>query len=294
VTEETQLIKEQTDVNKGPVAAIEGLSARGLHVGSYKRRMKVSLDRMYENALDWEHLPHLHNSSFSWIELIESGDWGWRAKVGLGPNNGGDNRDNFIELQLHLDRERHRWISSTLEGSGKGSEIWTHAFEVGDGEIEILADFFVPNIPADKKAQMGAYYEALYAQLYDEDESMMSERQLQLDARPKSHKALSSRQITLGTSASIRAKLPFTFHFDAAEFRLVEDRGELVAHATVCPHSLGPLTNSEVVGGIIECPWHAYKFDIRSGLCQTGQQCKLRKAPSITIDQHANIVATRE
>ena len=33
------------------------------HVGSYRRRLPVSLDRMYENALDWQHLPHLHSSS---------------------------------------------------------------------------------------------------------------------------------------------------------------------------------------------------------------------------------------
>lgn len=41
------------------------ITASGLYVGSYKRRMKVSIDRMYENALDWEHLPFPHNSSFS-------------------------------------------------------------------------------------------------------------------------------------------------------------------------------------------------------------------------------------
>ncbi|MFT7131262.1 MAG: nitrite reductase/ring-hydroxylating ferredoxin subunit [Gammaproteobacteria bacterium] len=290
----TQVVNVQGDINNGPVGAIDGLSARGLHVGSYKRRMKVSLDRMYENALDWEHLPHLHNNYFAWIELIEAGDWGWRAKVGLGPNKGEDNRDNFIELQLHLDRERHRWISSTLEGSGKGSEIWTHAFDLGNGEIEILADFFVPNIPADKRAQMGAYYQTLYAQLYDEDESMMSERQTQLDARPKSNTQLSLGQMTLGALSSIKPKLPFIFHFDDNEFRLVEDRGELVAHATVCPHSLGPLVNTEVIDGVIECPWHAYKFDIRTGICQTGQQCQLRKAPLIAIDEHSNIVAKKE
>ena len=45
------------------------LSASALWVGSYQRRMPVSLDRMYENALDWAHLPFLHQSSFASIEL---------------------------------------------------------------------------------------------------------------------------------------------------------------------------------------------------------------------------------
>jgi hypothetical protein len=32
--------------------------------------MPVNLDRMFENALDWEHLPALHSSSFRSVELI--------------------------------------------------------------------------------------------------------------------------------------------------------------------------------------------------------------------------------
>ena len=34
------------------------------HVGTYRRVLPVNLERMFENALDWEHLPHLHSSSF--------------------------------------------------------------------------------------------------------------------------------------------------------------------------------------------------------------------------------------
>ena len=34
------------------------------HVGTYRRVLPVSLVRMYENTLDWEHLPHVHESSF--------------------------------------------------------------------------------------------------------------------------------------------------------------------------------------------------------------------------------------
>ena len=44
---------------------VPAVTESGFHVGSYRRRLPVSLVRMYENALDWEHLPHLHESSFS-------------------------------------------------------------------------------------------------------------------------------------------------------------------------------------------------------------------------------------
>ena len=54
------------------------------HVGSYRRRLPVSLDRMYENALDWQHLPFQHSSSFSAIDCLDYGGWGWRARVTSG------------------------------------------------------------------------------------------------------------------------------------------------------------------------------------------------------------------
>jgi nitrite reductase/ring-hydroxylating ferredoxin subunit len=278
-----------TDTNVGgPVGLIEGLSAGGLHVGSYKRRMKVSLDRMYENALDWEHLPFLHNSSFAWIELIEDGDWGWRAKLGSVPNTGEKNEEDFIILQLHLDRERHRWISSTLEGPGAGCEIWTHAFQVSDDEIEILADFFVPGIAPEARAKVGAVYEKIYAQLYDEDESMMLERKAQLDARGTGLTA--GDENLLGKVSDVRANLPMIFNFQQKEYRLLEVDGELIAHATVCPHGLGPLGGTDVKDGVIECPWHGYQFEVKSGLCRTGQSCKLPDSPRIIEDEHSNII----
>ena len=42
------------------------------HVGTYRRVLPVSLVRMYENTLDWEHLPFVHDSSFSSIECLGS------------------------------------------------------------------------------------------------------------------------------------------------------------------------------------------------------------------------------
>ena len=146
------------------------LSASALWVGSYQRRMPVSLDRMYENALDWAHLPFLHQSSFASIELIEAGDWGWRAALVSAKTT--EQAAAFI-IELRLDRAHRRWISSTLEGPGAGSEIWTHVFEYSPREIAIQADFFVPGVPLDQKARVGAGYQKLYEGLYDEDEAMM-------------------------------------------------------------------------------------------------------------------------
>lgn len=69
------------------------------YLGNYRRRLPVNLSRMMENAYDWEHLPFVHPSTFSSIDLIDSGDWGWRAKLGL-PAGG----YQLIDLMVNMDQ----------------------------------------------------------------------------------------------------------------------------------------------------------------------------------------------
>jgi nitrite reductase (NADH) small subunit len=33
----------------------------------------------------------------------------------------------------------------------------------------------------------------------------------------------------------------------------------------VCPHMGGPMSESAVEGGFIECPWHAWRFNVETG-----------------------------
>ena len=91
--------------------------AQGLtHVGSYERRLQGSVERLLENALDWEPLPWLHSSSFTWIKRQEAGNWGWRARVGLPSTE----EPQEILLELILDRDDRSWVSRVLEGPGAG------------------------------------------------------------------------------------------------------------------------------------------------------------------------------
>ena len=41
--------------------------------------------------------------------------------------------------------------------------------------------------------------------------------------------------------------------------------GEFFAYDNQCPHMGGPLGKGRVEGTTIVCPWHAWKFDARSG-----------------------------
>ena len=113
------------------------------HVVTYTRELPISLERMYENALDWEHLPWLHSSTFSHLEVLDSGDWGWRAKAFMHPKS----FLTYMIVELRLDREKNRWITKTHKGLGKGTEIWTHAIPLGENKIKVIVDFYVPKLP---------------------------------------------------------------------------------------------------------------------------------------------------
>jgi nitrite reductase/ring-hydroxylating ferredoxin subunit len=75
-----------------------------------------------------------------------------------------------------------------------------------------------------------------------------------------------------------------------ARFKVVEVGNELLAYSTVCPHKLGPLEDGEVAAGIVECPWHGYRFDLRTRECLRGQRCSLAPAPAIKVD-HTEVIA---
>lgn len=147
------------------------------HVGTYQRELPVSLERRYENAIDWEHLAYLHPSSFAKIDCLEAGEWGFRARVWDQPY---DERRSFV-IELRLNRDYRRWITTELEGPTAGSEIFTHAVPTGALSTTVLVDFFVPGSDPERAPKLGELYTNLYARLYDEDVWMMSERQRQLD-----------------------------------------------------------------------------------------------------------------
>lgn len=250
------------------------------HLGTYMRDLPVSLARMYENALDWEHLPHLHADSFKAITCREAGDWGWHCDAVL-PN------DAPVELELRLDRAAQRWITRTLSGLGAGSEIWSYVAERPEGGLRVIVDFFVPDVPDEARAQMLAYYTHLYAGLYDEDVSMMTGRQSALEAKPGTE-----ARKTLGKEADVLARLPLVFDLGGKTFRLVKTGGTLQAHAAVCPHMLGPLDKADIVDGAVTCPWHGYIFDITTGEERTGKACRLATPPGVEVSADGDVIVS--
>lgn len=41
--------------------------------------------------------------------------------------------------------------------------------------------------------------------------------------------------------------------------------GTFYALDNTCPHAGGPLGEGTLTGGIVECPWHGWRFNVRTG-----------------------------
>lgn len=301
----------------------ENRQPNGQHIGRYRRRMPVTLERMYENALDWEHLPWLHSSSFSRIDVIEAGRWGWHAHAVLAETDSALlpskslwlaalkrsiryqplrllnftgsllkqivlGKASKVELALLLDTEKRRWITTTLNGIGKGGEIWTEVLIHGPQDIEVLVDFYLPSVPEPLAAPLGEYYKGLYQKLYDEDQEMMERRHSALNLKPENSAVT---ELLLGPIDELIPQLPISLTLSGKQWRLRQHKGELIVHAAYCRHMLGPLDGAEITDkNEISCPWHGYRFDLSSGANTSGQRCKLPRPPSIEVNDQAVIV----
>jgi len=54
-----------------------GVTAELAVAAVYTREVRVGIDRIWENVLDWEHLPALHEIYFDAAVLR----WGWRVEL---------------------------------------------------------------------------------------------------------------------------------------------------------------------------------------------------------------------
>ena len=111
-----------------------------------------------------------------------------------------------------------------------------------DGRTDIAVEFRLPVVAPAHVEKVGEGYTRLYTRLWDEDESMMIRRQVQLDRDlPRGRLHAAREPVDLGPVDALWAHLPLAVELDGRSFRIVESQGALVAYSTVCPHRLVPL-----------------------------------------------------
>src|SRR5205814_1252463 len=250
----------------------------GLHLAAtYAREVGAGIARVWENVFDWEHLPALHAEYFCDVRLLKEHARGWRVAVTRQP--GGPGRR--IVIQLDAERERARYRVRIIEGDGAGTEIWTLLATLDTDRTAVEVRFYLPRKDPQKLAELGEAYCLAYRRLWDADERMMQRREALSGwtARPL------RRPVPLGLIAEFRKRLPLTLEIDGTPLRILElENGEIVAHSTVCPHWGGPLDACLPRGKILRCPWHGYRFDLRTGLSADGHSYRLAPAARVDLD----------
>src|SRR5215210_12501 len=56
---------------------------------------------------------------------------------------------------------------------------------------------------------------------------------------------------------------------DGTELALYHIGEEFFAIENFCPHKGAPLADGRLCGHAVECDWHGWRFDVRSGACLT-------------------------
>ncbi len=86
-----------------------------------------------------------------------------------------------------------------------------------------------------------------------------------------------AQTLRIGKSSDVPEGGAKAFEAAGRKIAVFRSGGALHAMDGVCPHRGGPLGEGTVENGIVACPWHAWRFDVRTGRClnlpEGGQTC---------------------
>ena len=71
--------------------------------------------------------------------------------------------------------------------------------------------------------------------------------------------------VSISEESTIAADSGAKFFVDDVEVAVFRSDGALYAIEGRCPHKGASLGNGTVDGGAVTCPWHDWKFDLRTG-----------------------------
>lgn len=90
--------------------------------------------------------------------------------------------------------------------------------------------------------------------------------------------------VTLVPLGRPRGRQAWTIRHKGRSYAVFLIDGQPEVTDAACPHNGGPLAHGLVRGGVVTCPWHWYRFELRTGRCQTSAGLRLRKYPVVERD----------
>lgn len=90
------------------------------------------------------------------------------------------------------------------------------------------------------------------------------------------HRIASAEQIPEGQGIAV----------DIGERRIAVFRyhDEYFALDETCPHRGAPLHQGDITDGIVMCPWHQWRFDLRTGCSPVNQLSRVNRYPVRVVD----------
>lgn len=129
----------------------------GLHLADvFNRRVLASVERIWENVFDWEHLPTLHNSYFTDVEKLHGDADDWRLRL----SRQSGTAERMQVLQLTADRERHRYTVLTTEGIGAGTRFWVQMTPTELHITDVEMRYYLAESRPERLEMLGNKYRA--------------------------------------------------------------------------------------------------------------------------------------
>jgi len=99
------------------------------------------------------------------------------------------------------------------------------------------------------------------------------------------------RFVRIAGTADVPPGTAQTFGVGPYEVALFNVNGEYYALENLCPHQGGPIVDGWVEGLTVTCPWHAWCFDLRTGLLALGETAAIPRF-DVCIEQDGVYVST--
>jgi NAD(P)H-dependent nitrite reductase small subunit len=85
--------------------------------------------------------------------------------------------------------------------------------------------------------------------------------------------------VRVASVGDVPAGTGITVEVGAKPIALFNCDGTFYAIDDTCPHQGGPLGEGELAGTIVTCPWHEWRYDVRSGVNTDDSSCKVGAYP---------------
>ncbi|MBA3534656.1 MAG: Rieske 2Fe-2S domain-containing protein [Ardenticatenales bacterium] len=73
--------------------------------------------------------------------------------------------------------------------------------------------------------------------------------------------------VNVGSKQAVQEGQMFLVQLEGQPIALTMEGGKLYAFRALCPHASADLTQGDLRPGMVICPLHAYRFDLRTGIC---------------------------